>query len=190
MTPAQYRELVLRLAVLADGYAPVLAGILEITPRAVLFRLQARSIRKCWREFVASRRARGRSACQRRRWWRWRLSAVGMTPALLDPSDPLWFACHRLPRGSLVAHVAATMRQEVPGISLARPDALAALVVRCEALATATTSPDLAVLEARAGIRAVPPAPDVIPLPHVARLPPIKRRRRAPSIPSDARSSD
>lgn len=134
-------DLILKLAEMADGDCLTVAGILGIGPRGARAMLQRRRTRPRWNAFRSRFRSRESRASQLRRWWRWRLRQVGIEPAELSPDDPLWRACYRLPRGALVRAVAAEMRAERPGESLATNDRLVELIDRVTALAAPLAPP-------------------------------------------------
>lgn len=79
------------------------------------------------------RESRGRlDVCEGklRYWWRTRLRAIDVDPATLPITDPLWSACHRFPRGHLVRLIAAVMRAERPGETLATEERILELLDR------------------------------------------------------------
>lgn len=132
-------ELLLRLALLADCHAPTLAGVLGITPQAVNAQLRRRGER--WIRLREARRVTERRASRLRHWWRRRLADMGIEPATLSVDDPIWPACHRMPRGHHVRAVAAEMRAERPGVHLATDDCLVELIERVAARIEATKHP-------------------------------------------------
>lgn len=128
-----FGDVMLALAVASDFHAPSVAGILSVSRQAVISRWLASALRRPFMHARAAWRARegreGRKA-RLRRWWRWRLRRLGIEPTSLPLTDPLWHACNRWPRGEAVRRVAAEMRRERPGESLATPERLAELVER------------------------------------------------------------
>ncbi len=127
-------DLVLRLTLAADGHAPTVAGVLDVVPHAVTAQLARRAIKARWHRARETRREREGRAIWLRGWWRARLQAIGVDPATLPITDPLWSACHRRPRGALVRDVAAVMRAERPGETLATDARILELLARVAAL--------------------------------------------------------
>ncbi len=134
----RYSDLVLRIAIAAEGHAPTVAGVLGVSPQAVTSRLARRAVRERWFRQRETRQQTEHRRAQLRHWWRKRLQAIGVDPVTVEPDDPLWIACWRLPRGALVRAVAAEMRAERPGEPLATTERLLELLERVAALAAAS----------------------------------------------------
>ncbi len=152
-TVAERSDLILRLAIAADGHAPTVAGVLGVTAHSVNVRLAGRTVRARWFRARAARREAEIRALALRAWWRRRLAGMGIDPHALPVTDPLWPACHRRPRGALVRDVAAAMRREHPGEPLATDARIVELLDRVAALAALDTA---AQAEAVAALAAVP----------------------------------
>lgn len=127
-------SLLLALAVAAEGHGPTIAGVLGITPQAACARLKRRSIRDHWLALRRARRVTELRASWRRSWWRGRLRAFGLVPALIPVDDPIWPYCWHRGRGALVRLAAAELRAEEPG-SLAPDHRIEALLERVAELA-------------------------------------------------------
>ncbi len=138
----------MKLARACEGHGPTIASVLGITPRAALFRLQRRDVKREWETYRKQRRVDEEKAKHRRAKWRQKLLGLDLDPLAIETSDPAWPAFHRLPRGALVLAVATLMRQERPGVSLATDERLAELLARVAVLsaqapgAPAVTAPD------------------------------------------------
>jgi hypothetical protein len=132
--------LVVHLFNAAEHHAPTVAGILGVTQRAVSARMSRRSIRVRMLRARKERSANETRARWLRVWWRKRLRAIGVDPATLPTSDPLWSACHRFPRGHYVRLVAAEMRAEYPGESIATPERIEEILRRVSVLVVAATA--------------------------------------------------
>lgn len=131
-------DLVLRLAIAADGHTTAIAGVLGIGKCPAAARLRRKKIRTRWYPMREKRRAEERRARVRRAMLRGLLRNLGIDPVALPPSDPLWPYCNRWPRGHFVNVVAAQMRRERPGEPLATLERLPELLERVAALAAAS----------------------------------------------------
>ena len=105
-------QLFLLLVEASDWQLKTVASVLDVTPEAVGNRLRATK-RRQWRDSRRETfRKAQRLALYSRRWWRQRMSGIGVDPHALSVDDPAWFACHAKPRGWAVREVADAMRAE------------------------------------------------------------------------------
>lgn len=116
------KEILWQLVVAADGHLPTVAGVVDVTPRAIGLRLAGRYLAPRWRAWKATQSEIRRKGKQRRGWWRWRLRGLGIDPLTLDERDPTWAACWCHPRGALVR--AAVDRLRADGVDVRTPDGI------------------------------------------------------------------
>lgn len=103
-----------------------MAGVVGVTPEAITLRLRGSYLCARWLAYKAQRGRAEDRAKKRRHWWRTRLQRDGIDPLKLDPTDPTWAACWRMPRGHDVREAAAALR--AAGADLRTPAGIVALL--------------------------------------------------------------
>ena len=122
--------MVLQLYIAAEAHTPTVAGVLGVTAHSVSARLGRRALRDRRARIRSKRSPAELRAARLRHWWRTRIRAIGIDPHTLPVTDPAWTACHRFPRGHVVRVVAALMRRERPGESIATEERIGELLDR------------------------------------------------------------
>lgn len=121
---ANRNALLMRLARACDGSQATMGVVLGITSAGVCERLRGRRTAGEWRRLKTTMNEEFGRARRLRWWWRRRLRDIGVDPLKIPPTDPLWHACFRLPKGELARREIPKMRDELRARGAPVPDNL------------------------------------------------------------------